>query len=156
MNVQEADQFHLSSATNMNISNVSEGVLLGPIKNTENEKVKYVPVQEKDLLDVPNTGSDLKYNGDASIAEPYVNGMDTHIAPVENSKKHSIPEYVVCEQKDGLFRYFPRNLRDILLTPQGVLFFLCWASTMQVRLNNIWSTNGLQDLDFNVVTILKI
>ena len=39
MNVQEADQFHLSSATNMNISNVSEGVLLGPIKNTENEKV---------------------------------------------------------------------------------------------------------------------
>ena len=144
MNVQEADQFHLSSATNMNISNVSEGVLLGPIKNTENEKVKYVPVQEKDLLDVPNTGSDPKYKSDASMAEPYVNGTDTHIGPVDISKRHTIPaEYVACNQKDGLFRYFPRNLRGILLTPQGVLFFLCWASTMQVRSNKIWSTNGL-------------
>lgn len=148
MNVEEADQLHLSSATNMNISNVSEGVLLGPIKHTENEKVKYVPVQEKELLGVPNTGSDPKYKSDASIAEPYVNDTDTYIAPVENSKKHAIPEYVVCQQKDGLFRYFPQSLRDIILTPQGVLFFLCWASTMQVRLNNIWSTNGLQDFDF--------
>ena len=143
MNVKEADQFHLSSATNMNISNVSEGVLLGPIKNTENEKVKYVQVQEKYLLDVPNTGSDPKYKSDASIAEPYVNGKDTNKAPVENSKKHAVPEYVVCQQKDGLFRYFPRNIQYVLLTPQGVLFFLCWASTMQVRSNNIWSTNGL-------------
>ena len=143
MNVEEADQLHLSSAKDMNISNISEGVLLGSTKNTENEKVNYVPVQEKNLLDVPNTGSEPKYKSDASIAEPYVNDTDSHIAPVENSKKHAIPEYVVCQQKDGLFRYFPRTLRDILLTPQGVLFFLCWASTMQVRSNNILSTNNL-------------
>ena len=34
----------------------------------------------------------------------------------------------------GLFAYVPKCFRNICLTPCGVLFFLCWASTMQVHL----------------------
>ena len=37
----------------------------------------------------------------------------------------------------GLFAYAPECCRNALLRPYSLLFFLCWASTMQV--NNIAS-----------------
>ena len=32
----------------------------------------------------------------------------------------------------GLFKYAPRCCRKVFLSAAGLLFFLCWASTLQV------------------------
>ena len=34
----------------------------------------------------------------------------------------------------GLFAYAPKWVRNVCLTRYGILFFLCWASTMQVSI----------------------
>ena len=58
---------------------------------------------------------------------------DSHIDTLRlsHSNKERIP---LLAYECGLFRYAPKWVRNLCLTPYGILFFLCWASTMQVRI----------------------
>ena len=55
--------------------------------------------------------------------------IDTFRLPTSNTE--SAP---LLANECGLFTYAPKWVRNMCLTPYGILFFLCWASTMQVRI----------------------
>ena len=59
--------------------------------------------------------------------------IDSHIDTlrVPTSNTENTPLLI---DDSGLFAYTPKWLRNLCLTPYGILFFLCWASTMQVKI----------------------
>ena len=49
----------------------------------------------------------------------------------------------------GLFKYAPRCCRKVFLSAAGLLFFLCWASTLQVILFVYLNSSMLDSLNYN-------
>ena len=47
----------------------------------------------------------------------------------------------------GLFKYAPRCCRKVFLSAAGLLFFLCWASTLQVILFVYLNSSMLDSLN---------
>ena len=76
---------------------------------------------------------------------------DEHSVEVRNDNKHPSP--TLKNENMGLFAYAPQCCRNIILTPCGVLFFLCWASTMQVR-TKTQRCIGTEHLFTNIFTLI--
>ena len=91
-----------------------------------------LPGQEKGLLAVPDASITEKQESDTKLEDMHEDKIDAHIATIHVPSKECLHVSAVSENKFGLFKYAPKWARNILVTPAGILFFLCWASTMQV------------------------
>ena len=92
-----------------------------------------LPVQKNELPTVQDTRKNDKYDGETSDT----NVCDDTVFDHRDTSKIPRREYTTepsSEEEFGLFFYVPKCIRNICMTPHGVLFFLCWASTMQVML----------------------
>ena len=103
--------------------------------NRLNDNSTHLSPQENTLFPFPDESKDsLKvteiYNAKQFIRSDTTDSrVDTLRLPPSNTE--STPLLV---GDSGLFAYAPKWVRNVCLTPYGILFFLCWASTMQVSI----------------------
>ena len=114
-----------------------------------------LPGQEKSLLSVPDVLITEKTDSDMKLEEVYEDKLDAHIDTIKMPTKESISEntsevFEAWSLKLGLFKYAPSWARNIFLTPAGILFFLCWASTMQVTKDY---KHSIINLHLNIIVI---
>ena len=122
--------------------------------NTANKQVMDVNVTNPNTtnsLHEPNqNGTSLPAHNNGDLGETNVNkqhhsrsnsinkdiSVDVNQDTVQLNTKEGFKD-PISRTNFGLFAYVPECFRNICLTPYGILFFLCWASTMQVHLKSI-------------------
>ena len=119
------------NVTDANVSNPNTTNDLQNLSATENKNDTSLPERDNDVLNVTDDSKE------DHISNNKINGHETTVDENKDAEQLRSKECFsepISRRKFGLFAYVPQFLRDICLTPYGVLFFLCWASTMQVNL----------------------
>ena len=112
---------------------------LSPNTLNENKSLAISP-QENSLFAFPNallSPENVEENDNTKqfmTKDEIDSHIDTLRVPTSNTENTSL-----LIDDSGLFAYTPKWLRNLCLTPYGILFFLCWASTMQVKVYYLYT-----------------
>ena len=136
MDTQVTGQRAHKNETDINVANLGTTNNLHDLRLTENQNDMSLPAHDKsDLCAADASKQDQtinnKVNGSTSDTDVDANTDTTQFRRKERFTEH------ISSKKFGLFAYVPEFVRNICLTPYGVLFFLCWASTMQVDIESL-------------------
>ena len=100
--------------------------------NSLNSNSPPISPQGNTLLELPDAPDDKetvvegdKTNGSRDETDAHIDTLQIPQSNTENTP--------LLLHDTGLLAYAPKWFRNICLTPYGILFFLCWASTMQVN-----------------------
>ena len=103
---------------------------------TENKNGTSLPARDNGGLNVTGDNKQDQISNNKTNGGRHDSTVDVNTDTAQLRPKECFTE-PISRKTFGLFAYFPQFLREICLTPYGVLFFLCWASTMQVNLKQI-------------------
>ena len=92
-----------------------------------------IPPQKNTRLELPDDLTNEETAVDSYNTNANRDETDSHIDSLRVPASN-IENTPLIGQDTGLFGYAPKWFQNICLTPYGILFFLCWASTMQVKI----------------------
>ena len=102
--------------------------------NAINDDKSTISPQENTLFEFPNGTLNPENVGENEKTKQFMtkDEVDSHIDTLRLPPNNTENTPMLIHDS-GLFSYAPKWIRNMCLTPYGILFFLCWASTMQVR-----------------------
>ena len=102
--------------------------------NAINDDKSAISPQENTLFEFPNGTLNPENVGENEKTKQFMtkDEVDSHIDTLRLPPNNTENTPLLINDS-GLFSYAPKRIRNMCLTSYGILFFLCWASTMQVR-----------------------